>query len=93
MNGPVIFLAKGENLHPRLRGNNLVTRYGFTEGSCVIPNKSEYMDDETWSKVEKVVATGIRKTKMSNVACILTILLSTYLNLHICTYKLSADDM
>ena len=29
MNGPVIFLAKGTKLHPRLRGTKLVTRYGF----------------------------------------------------------------
>ena len=44
VNGPVIFLAKGTKVHPRLRGNNLVTKYGFPEGSCVIPNKAEYMD-------------------------------------------------
>ena len=40
MNGPVIFLEKGTNVHPRLRGNNLVTKYGLPEGSCVIPNDS-----------------------------------------------------
>ena len=61
MNGTVIFMSKGTKVHPRLRGNNLVTKYGLTEGSCVITNKSEYMDDETWSKVVKVVASGIRK--------------------------------
>ena len=33
MNGTVIFLAKGVNVHPRLRGTNLMTRYGFSEGS------------------------------------------------------------
>ena len=43
--GPVIFLAKGTKAHPRLRGANLVTRYGFPEGSCVIPKKVSYMDD------------------------------------------------
>ena len=48
VNGPVIFLAKGENAHQRLRGKNLVTKYGSTEGSCVIPNKTAHMDDETW---------------------------------------------
>ena len=41
MNGPVIFLAKGTKVHPRPRVNILVTRYGFPEGSFVIPNKAE----------------------------------------------------
>ena len=67
VNGPVIFLAKGTKVHPRLRGNNLVTKYGLPEGSCVIPNKAAYMDDETWAKVVKVVAPGIRKMAVSNV--------------------------
>ena len=71
MNGTVIFLEKGKKVHPRLRVNNLVTKYGFPEGSCVIPNKASYMDDETWSKVVKVVAPGIRKMKLSNVVCFL----------------------
>ena len=61
VNVPVIFLSKGEKFHPRLRGNNLVTKYGLPEGSCVIPNKAAYMDDKTWSEVVKVVAPGIRK--------------------------------
>ena len=68
MNGPVIFLAKGEKVHPRIRSTNLVTRYGFPEGSSVTPNKSAYMDDNTWEKVVKVVAPGIRKMKVINVA-------------------------
>ena len=46
MNGPVIFLAKGTKVYPRLRGTNLVTRYGLPEVSCVNPNKASYMDDE-----------------------------------------------
>ena len=54
-------------MHPRLIGNNLVTKYVFPEGSCVIPNKAAYMDDETWAKVVKVVAPGIRKMAVSNV--------------------------
>ena len=29
VNGSVIFLTKGENMHPKLRSNNLVTRYGL----------------------------------------------------------------
>ena len=93
MDGPVIFMAKGEKVHPRLRGKNLVTRYGFPEGSCVIPNKAAYMDDETWAKVVKVVAPGIRKMKVSNVACVLPILFSIYITLHIYPSRLSADDM
>ena len=41
----------------------------------------------------KVVATGIRKMKISYLACVLPILLSLYLNLHICPSKFSANDM
>ena len=89
----MIFLAKGTKVHPRIRGNKLVTRYGFPEGSCVIPNKATYMDDETWAKVVKVVAPGIRKMKVSNVACVLPILFYIYLTLHLCPSKLSSDDM
>ena len=39
MNGTVVFMAKGTPVYPRIIGNNLVTRYGLTEESCVIPNK------------------------------------------------------
>ena len=39
MNGPVIFIAKGTSVHPRIRDTNLVTRRVFIEVSCVIPNK------------------------------------------------------
>ena len=77
-------------MHPRLRGKHLVTKYGFPEGSCVIPKKVSYVDDETWSKVVKVVAPGIRKNLVSNVA-FLSILFSTCLTLHLCSYKLYAD--
>ena len=68
VNGPVIFLEKETKVHPRLRGNNLVIKYGFPEGSCVIPNKAAYMDDETWAKVVRLVALGIRKMAVSNVS-------------------------
>ena len=68
MNSTFIFLEKGKKVHPRLRGNNLVTKYGLPEGSCVIPNKAAYMYDETWAKVVKVVAPGIRKMAVKNVA-------------------------
>ena len=70
-----------------------MTRYGLPEGSCVIPNRAVYMDDETWVKVVKVVATGIRKIKVINVACVFPILFSIHLTLHLCTSKLSSDDV
>ena len=67
--------------------------YGFTEGSCVITNKAVYMDDETWEKVVKLVAPDIRKMKVRNFSCVLPILLSINLALHICISKLYAEDM
>ena len=92
LHGPVIFLAKGTKLHPRLRGNNLLKKYGFPEESCVIQKKAVYMDDETWANVLKVVAPGIRTMAVSNVAFVCYIKFSTYLTLHLCSSKLSADD-
>ena len=83
MNGIVIFMAKVEKFHPRFRGNNLVARYGFPEGSCV--------DNKTWEKVGKVVSPGIRNIKVSNVTFVSPIIFSIYLTLHICPYKLSSD--
>ena len=50
VNGPVIFPERVTKVHPRLRGNNFVTRYRFPKGSCVIPNKASYMDGETWER-------------------------------------------
>ena len=47
MNDPVIFLSKDTKVYPRIRGTNLVTIYVLPEVSCMILNKSEYMDDET----------------------------------------------
>ena len=93
MNGPVIFLAKGEKVHPRIIGNNLVTICGFTEGSCLITNKAAYMDDENWTKVVRVVTPGIRKMKVSNIALVLPILFYIYLTLCICTSTFSAYDL
>ena len=66
MNGPVILLERGKKVHPKLRGNNLVTKYGFPEVSCVISKKAAYMNDETWAKVVKVVAPGIIDMKVGN---------------------------
>ena len=91
MNGPVVSLEKGEKVHPRLRGTNLVTRYGFTEVPCVVPNKAVYIDDYTWETVVQVVAPGIRKIKVSNVACVFPILFSIYLTIHLCPSKFSMD--
>ena len=59
----------------------------------MIIDKPEYMDDETREKVMKVLAPDIIKMKMRNFACVLPILLSVYLTLHICHPKISADDM
>ena len=80
-----IFLRKGGKGHQRLRGNNLVTKYVLPEGSCVIPNKAANMDDKTWEKVGKVVAPGIRKMSVSNVASFIyfIIYLSNYTCLHL----------
>ena len=58
----------------------------------MIPNKLAYMDDETWAKVVKVVAPGIIKMAVSNIDFVLSILFSTYLTLHLCSFKLSKDD-
>ena len=43
------------------------------------------MDDEIWAKVVKVVAPGIRKMAVINVAVFCSILLSIYLTIHICS--------
>ena len=45
VNGSEIFMLNGTSVHPIIRGTNLVTGYQFTEGSCVIPNKAEYMNE------------------------------------------------
>ena len=91
-NGTVVFMVKVKKVHQSLRGKNLVAKYGFPEVSCVIPNKAAYMNDETWAKVVKVVAPGIIKMEVSNVAFFCSILFSNYITLHICTSKLSVDD-
>ena len=61
MNGPVIFMAKGKKVQPRLRDKKLVTIYLLPEGYFVIPNKAAYMDDETWEKVVKVLPLVLEK--------------------------------
>ena len=93
MNNPVIFVAKGTQVHPRPRSNKFVTKYVLTEASCVIPNKEAYMDDKTWEKVLKVVSPGIIKMAVRNVAFVFFILFSTYINIHLYSSRLSADDL
>ena len=61
-----------------------VPTWRIPEVPCAIPNKAAYMHDETREKVVKVVASDIRKMKLSNYAFIFTILFSIYLTLHIC---------
>ena len=51
------------------------------------------MYDDTWVKVVKMAAPGIRKMKVGDVACVLPILLSLYLNIHLYLSKLSSDYM
>ena len=59
----------------------------------MITNKVAFMDDETWEKVVKVVAPGIRKIMVSKVVIVLPILFSIHLTLYICPSKISAVDM
>ena len=80
-------------MQPRIRGINLVNITGFIERYCVIPREGPYMDGKTWKKVVKLVASGIRKIKVRNFACVFPILFSIYITLHICPSKLSTDDM
>ena len=93
VNVPLIFMENGTKVQPRLICNNLVAKYGLPEGSCVLPKKVSYIDDKTWVKVVKVVAPGIRKNLVRNIAFVCSILFSTYLTLHLCSYNLSADDL
>ena len=88
----MIFMEKGTKVHQRLRDNKLVNKYGLTEEYFVIPKKSAFMDDEAWAKVVKLVAPVIRKMAVINVAFVCSILFSTYITLHICPSKFSADD-
>ena len=93
MNGPVISLSRDTKVYPIIRGTNFVTRYGLSEGSCVITNKAAYIYYDTWEKVVKVLAPGIRKINVSNVACVCPILFSVYLTLHLCPSKFSSNDL
>ena len=56
VNGLLIYVSNGTKVHLRLIRKNLVNRYGYKEGSCVIPNKGAYMDNDNWTKVVKLVA-------------------------------------
>ena len=59
-------------MQPRIRGINLVNITGFIERYCVIPREGPYMDGKTWKKVVKMVASGIRKMKVSNISLCFT---------------------
>ncbi len=65
MNGPVIFIPQGKEVNRCFAGDKLHIIYGLPEGSCVIPNASGYMDDETWLKVVEVLAPAMRKMEVS----------------------------
>ena len=56
-----MFLARGNLVNPKLRGTNLVTKYRFSEVSCVIPIKAACKNDETWENVGKMTDTDIKK--------------------------------
>ena len=92
VSGPVLFLEKGTKVQPKIRGNNLVTKYGLLERSGVITSKAAYMDDDNWAQVVKVVARGIRKMSLINIYLFCSVLFSTYTTLHICPSKLYAGD-
>ena len=62
-NGTVIFMEKGDLVHPRLRGTNMVTKYELKEGSFVIPNKISHINDETLVQVVKLASYAIRKNE------------------------------
>eukprot|EP00957_Ditylum_brightwellii_P204708 15340482-Ditylum_brightwellii.AAC.1 len=64
VNGPVIFLTKGKEVHCSFRENKLHTMFGLPEGSYVIANGTGYMDNETWLKVVKLLAPATRKMKI-----------------------------
>ena len=51
------------------------------------------MDDDTCAKVNKLVSPGISKMKVMKFALILPILFSIYPTFHLCTSKLSVDDI
>ena len=75
---------KREKFYQRILDNNFVIKYGFPEGSCVIPKKAACMDDETLEKAVKLVALSIRKMAVRNVAFGCYTLSSNYRTLHLC---------
>ena len=64
VNGPVIFLTKGKDVHWRFSGDKLHKMYGLPEVLCIILTASGYMDDEAWLKVVKVIAPAIQKMQV-----------------------------
>ena len=79
----------------KYRSISLVTKYGFSEFAYVIPNKAAYMDDETWSKVVKVVAPGIQKWRremlLFNLFYFLLIKLYIYVPKIICRWFVTSN--
>ena len=59
-NGPVVFLASGQNVNRTFSNYRLKEIYGLPEGSTVLYNSSACMDDATWKLCAKVMAPGIR---------------------------------
>jgi hypothetical protein len=64
VNGPVVFLTKGKEIHRQFAGDRLHRVYGLPKGSCVIPTPNGYMDDEAWLKVVKIVAPALRQMEV-----------------------------
>ena len=66
VNGPVVFLAKGEVMSCKaLEDRNLVEGYGLPEGSSVIMTESGYMTEESWKTTVKALAPALRKMPVS----------------------------
>ena len=59
-NGPVVFLASGQNVNRTFSNYRLKEIYGLPEGSTVLCNSSAYIDDATWKLCVKAMAPGIR---------------------------------
>ena len=59
-NGPIIFVASGQNANRTFSNYRLEKTYGLPKDSTILCNSSAYMDDATWLKCVKAMAPGIR---------------------------------
>ena len=59
-NGPVVFIASGQNMNSMFSKHRLKNTYSLPEGSTILTNDSAYMDDATWLRCVEVMAPGIR---------------------------------